>query len=234
MKEVYYNKNGICLAEWLGKHHRELTGYNVFYIVQPVADIQRSVSVFKFGIAISPRNGSANRLRHYVHQHGRMVRGSCLGVKLLYLAKTKNNEENVEYKNTDVFRNELYMKQYVKKMKKLLPMRGGERTRMELDKFIWVLKKLPYEDIETDLKRSERQEKAKIKAKKPPKYKVGQIWMLNWEGGDEGGSEGDYQAELLKINKNSMIFKYLDDDYVQRIYDNEYLKIKAFVSDGSK
>ena len=230
MKEVFYDPKGVCLSKWLGQHARTLNGYNVFYIVQPIADMSRAVNIFKFGIAISAHNGSANRLRHYVHQHGVVKPRSCLGVKLLYLAKTKNNEENVEYKNTDVFTTELNMKRYVKNRKTLIQHRGGERTRMPLDEFMRVLRgKFMTEDKVTDVKRSERTKQTK-ETKAIPKYKVGQIWMVEWEGGDKGGEYGDYKAEIIKINKHSMLIKYLDDGGIRHLQEKDYMIIKKYVS----
>lgn len=153
---IFYNGDGVELDKFLVSNQKNLTGYNLFYIVQPQMDKQKNIT--KFGVALGQGDKSYNRLKQYVITYGRFNRtNTCSGVMLHYLAGTKYNPQ-VQYNKTKVYQAELILKRYLKKTKTNVIGRGDERTTLAIPKLKNLLenKASEVEDIITELKRSGR------------------------------------------------------------------------------
>lgn len=158
------NKAPVKLEEWLRKHKEELYNHRLLYVLKANMD----TNTIKFGIAGVDSGGSSGygRLHQYVILYGEHNKSNkCMGVRLFYLLGNKFNRF-VTPSNSAVFRKELYIKRELKGKSETVIERGTERTKIPITRLVNMIENSSNktsDDIEKEIKRSERIVQSEIK-----------------------------------------------------------------------
>ena len=161
-KIFYENPKGIELIDFISAidNQRALRGYRTFYVIKAKMESQ---PIYKIGVTTSGNDSFYSRAMGYINHYGvsQSSKSKCVGVTLYYLIGVKYNE-NVEAKNSFVFKLELKLKNKLREFTD--PTRGDERFKMSLSSLMaHVYEALPkIEEKETKVKRSPRLIKIKV------------------------------------------------------------------------
>jgi hypothetical protein len=127
---------------------KKLNNKRIFYIVRSNLD----KNILKFGI--SDGNGF-HRLTSYIHSYGKYVPSKHSGIGICFLAGV-NKKEEVQWKNSQVYRMEVQVKKELSKQNLIVKNRGSERTSATIKEIESIMQQTKVKDIETILRRSDR------------------------------------------------------------------------------
>jgi len=221
-KYFKWRKRGIEIDDFLNddkyaKQREMLKNARVFYVIRP-----NSEKVFKIGISGMHDGNGIGRLREYQLYYGNND-GKCSGAKIHFLGRT-NYDPDVAQKNSEIYKRELFVKRYLKKINVLD--RGRERTSASIDAIEGIMDQYDNgPDLKTDKRRSMRTTLGKINTYRPeptakdvPKDYVGRFIMKDFNGKvhlgmieSVGPASGDDDGSDAK-NDNQIFANVLYDD----------------------
>jgi hypothetical protein len=173
MKTIYKSTTGIKLEDFLDdeKNRNKIYNKRCFYIIKANMDSKdntKGMEVWKIGVAGEKDGGTSayGRLRQYIIYYGvASDQNPCAGARLYYLGGTDYNPK-VSLIDSEVHKREVFMKQELKRIGDVV--RGTERVKTTLKVLLCLVTAKPEltKDVETTLRRGQRNIKEKDKVEK--------------------------------------------------------------------